>query len=253
MPTITLARPCQLSVAMGTLPSADGSIEYLHHAVHVYTYRAFVLTASRSLKSMELETDSCSYWELVKQSALNSYHIAWLLCYIHVSSRRINAQRRIANYSQCQPLFSTIQMTDLLAAVPPPLHTHNVDVCANLWYAGVICALAQQACCTVVFIVPVITGRMQDIIGYDSHTPLSMFIEQAHCNQRMCFSSGMHGKYSLASVWWWWKVDTCVMVLPSHSCISETHPPTPPHTHLHTETHRDSYVATCTQESRHKD
>ena len=105
---------------MGTLPSADGSIEYLHHAVHVYTYKAFVLTVSCSMKSMELETDSCSYCELVKQSALNSYHIAWLLGYIHVSNRRIDAQRRIATYSQCQPLFSTIQMTGLLAAVLAP-------------------------------------------------------------------------------------------------------------------------------------
>ena len=128
-------------------------------------------------------------------------------------------------------------------AYPSPLHTHNVDVCANLRYAGVICALAQQRhVVLVVFIVPVITGRMQDIIGYDCHNPLSTFIEQAHCNQRMCFSSGMHGKYSLASVWWWWKVNTCVMVLPSHSCISENHPPTPPHTHLHT--HTNTEIAT---------
>ena len=61
----------------------------------------------------------------------------------------------------------------------------------------------------------------------------------------MCFSSGMHWKYSLASVWWWWKVDTCVMVLPSHSCISEIHPTTQPsstHMHLHTHEHRDSYM-----------
>ena len=92
---------------------------YIHKCL-VYTYKAFVLTVSCSMKSMELETDSCSYWELVKQSALNSYHIAWLLGYIHVSSRRIDAQRRIATYSQCQPLFSTIQMTDLLAAALAP-------------------------------------------------------------------------------------------------------------------------------------
>ena len=80
-----------------------------------------MLTVSRSMKSMELETDSCSYWELVKQSALNSYHIPRLLGYIHVSSRRIDAQRMIATYSQYQPLYSTIQTTDLLAAVLAPI------------------------------------------------------------------------------------------------------------------------------------
>ena len=63
---------------------------------------------------------------------------------------------------------------------PPPPHTHNVDVCANLWYAGVICALAQQRNVVLVFIGLVVTGCMQDLVRYDSHTPLSTFIEQAH-------------------------------------------------------------------------
>ena len=136
----------------------------------------------------------------------------------------------------------------LHASSPPSSHppTHNVDVWANLWYAGVICVLAQQRHVVLVFIVPVITGRMQDLVGYDSHTPLSMFIEQAHYyHRKMCLSSGMHGKYSLASVWWWWKVKKKLCDGTSQSQLYKRHPHNhPPHTHIyiHTNTEIATYV-----------